>query len=134
MSIMANLPKYLVIAVTVGSVIVVVSKMTKSNISIAVNVPSLSKEAIQGQQLFDDNCSACHGQSAAGSDKGPPLIHKIYEPNHHGDGAFQMAAKRGARAHHWKFGNMPAQPQVKPSEVAAIVRYVRELQRANGIY
>jgi hypothetical protein len=28
---------------------------------------------------------------------------------------------------------MPAQPQVSDSQMTAIIRYVRELQRANGI-
>jgi hypothetical protein len=36
-------------------------------------------------------------------------------------------------AHHWRFGDMPPQPAVAPAEVARITRYIRELQRANGI-
>ena len=40
----------------------------------------------------------------------------------------------GVRAHHWKFGNMPAIENLTRSDVTAIVAYVRELQRANGIF
>lgn len=48
-------------------------------------VPGLTAAARDGRDLFDANCAACHGENATGSDKGPPLIHRIYEPSHHGD-------------------------------------------------
>ena len=63
----------------------------------------------------------------------PPLIHKIYEPSHHGDESFQRAVAVGVRAHHWKFGNMPAIEGLTRGDVKAIIAYVRELQEANGI-
>ena len=44
-----------------------------------------------------------------------------------------VAARRGVRQHHWRLGNMPARPKMSNSQMAAIIRYVRELQRANGI-
>lgn len=94
----------------------------------------LSAEAELGKRAFDAVCAACHGQDAAGKmGSGPPLVHKIYEPNHHGDMAFQLAVQNGVRAHHWKFGDMPAQGGLTRADVAGIVTYVRELQRANGI-
>jgi hypothetical protein len=43
-----------------------------------------------------------------------------------------LAAHNGVRAHHWRSGNMPPQPLVSELEVKAIVRYVRELQKATG--
>lgn len=46
-----------------------------------VTVPKLSGVAIEGEKVFAENCVVCHGENAAGSDLGPPLIHKIYEPN-----------------------------------------------------
>jgi mono/diheme cytochrome c family protein len=98
-----------------------------------VRVPELSKMAQQGRQAFEQNCVACHGENAAGSDQGPPLVHDIYNPGHHADFSFQQAIKQGVRQHHWRFGNMPAQPQVSEKELASIVRFVRELQKANGI-
>jgi mono/diheme cytochrome c family protein len=87
-----------------------------------------------GEQLFDRNCGGCHGLKARGTDKGPPLAHRVYEPSHHSDQAFYLAARNGVAAHHWRFGNMPAQPQVSESDAAAIVAYVRWVQREAGVY
>jgi mono/diheme cytochrome c family protein len=86
-----------------------------------------------GKAAFDANCSSCHGANGAGTDKGPPLIHDIYNPGHHADAAFVLAARKGVRRHHWPFGDMPPQPQVTDSQISAIIQYVRELQAANGI-
>ncbi len=101
----------------------------------SVSVPgTLSARAELGQRTYEANCASCHGPNAAGQ-KGvaPPLVHVIYEPGHHGDESFQRAVARGVRAHHWRFGNMPRVEGVTRRDVAAIVAYVRELQRANGI-
>ena len=99
----------------------------------ALDVPVLTAEQKTGRVLFDANCAACHGPNASGSDQGPPLVHKIYEPSHHGDMAFLLAARQGVRAHHWRFGNMPAIEGVADTEVIQITAYIRALQRANGI-
>lgn len=104
-----------------------------SGAHVAVNVPQLSADARRGAGVFAANCVACHGENAAGSDRGPPLVHKIYEPSHHGDRSFLMAVRNGVRRHHWRYGNMPPQPGVSNRQAAQIVTYVRELQRANGI-
>ena len=102
---------------------------------VEVTVPALSGEALAGEALFNANCAACHGKNAAGQDGvAPPLVHVIYEPNHHGDAAFHIAAQRGVRAHHWHFGDMPPVEGVSDGEVDKIVAYVRSLQRANGIH
>ena len=100
-------------------------------------VPSLAsqppKEFAGGEALFDTHCVRCHGERAAGTHLGPPLVHKIYEPGHHADPSFHLAVQRGVRAHHWSFGNMPSIPGVKPEDVSEIVSYVRWLQRQAGI-
>lgn len=95
--------------------------------------PGLMPNAAQGKILFGKNCAACHGADLKGTDKGPPLLHKIYEPSHHGDAAFQLAVKNGTRAHHWGFGDMPPVPGVTPDEVAHITAWVRAEQRKVGI-
>ena len=87
-----------------------------------------------GEAKFNANCASCHGKQAAGTDHGPPLVHKIYEPNHHGDPAFQRAAANGVKAHHWEFGNMPKIEGVTSEEVDQIVKYVRWLQKQAGIF
>jgi len=99
-----------------------------------VMVPDLSSAAREGEILFNRSCADCHGKNAAGQDGiAPPLIHKIYEPNHHADASFHLAAKNGARAHHWQFGDMPPVEGITDPDLDKIVVYVRELQRANGI-
>ena len=101
---------------------------------VVVKMPSLSSKATTGQERFAGNCALCHGVNADGREgKGPPLIHKIYEPNHHGDASFYSAALNGVRAHHWRFGNMPPVAGIKPEEVEYIITYVREVQRHTGI-
>ncbi len=101
---------------------------------VSVKVPELNYDAKLGETAFNKNCSACHGENAAGQEGvAPPLVHKIYEPSHHGDMAFIIAAKRGVRQHHWRFGNMPALPDVSEIEIQKIIEYIRTLQRANGI-
>ena len=101
-----------------------------------VTVPqTLSEDAQIGQRVFDAKCAACHGTNAAGRDgAGPPLVHKVYEPSHHGDAAFLLAARNGVRAHHWDFGNMPPVDGITDAEIGYVTRYVRELQKANGIF
>ncbi len=100
-----------------------------------VQVPAeLSVNASIGMRAFDEYCAACHGANAAGQNGvAPPLVHKIYEPSHHSDEAFQSAAKNGVGAHHWDFGNMPPVSGLTRGEVQFIATYVRELQRENGI-
>lgn len=92
------------------------------------------KELESGEGLFNNNCARCHGPRATGTQQGPPLVHKIYEPSHHADFAFQRAAAQGVRAHHWKFGNMPKIEGVTPDDVTGIIRYVRWLQQQAGIF
>ena len=86
-----------------------------------------------GEAKFNAHCAACHGPQATGTRQGPPLVHKIYEPNHHGDAAFLRAAEFGVKAHHWEFGNMPKIEAVSSADVEQIIQYVRWLQRQAGI-
>jgi len=93
-----------------------------------------SEQAQKGKKLFETNCVSCHGQNAAGqTGKGPPLIHKIYEPSHHADESFQRAVALGVQAHHWPFGNMSRISGLSRNDVENIIYFVREVQRANGI-
>lgn len=96
-------------------------------------IPELSVEAQAGKRAFDLYCARCHGENAGGGPAGPPLVHRTYRAAHHADVAFELAVRRGVRAHHWRFGDMPPEPAVSRVEVAQITRYVRELQLANGL-
>jgi len=122
-------------AVLVGAGFWAMSGQQAQSVMVDVTVPELSAPEQKGAVLFAQNCATCHGENAAGKDGvGPPLVHIIYEPSHHGDGSFYVAARLGVRAHHWSFGNMPAQPQITDEDVTKIVAYIRALQRANGIF
>ena len=98
-----------------------------------VFVPQFSPEAKRGQVAFGNFCIECHGQNAAGTDKGPPLVNRIYAPSHHSDVSFIRAVTLGVHQHHWLFGKMPPLPQVERRGIELIIIYIRELQKANGI-
>ncbi len=111
-----------------------VETFAPAGIVIVVLPENLTEEVFIGKRAFDATCAGCHGANAAGQDGvAPPLVHKIYEPSHHGDAAFHRAALQGVRAHHWGFGDMPPVEGLTRADVDAIVAYIRELQRANDI-
>lgn len=131
-----NIAKYAVLTILatgLGLLIWPTGGSRNAGVTVAVIVPNLSPLATEGKKAFDSVCKACHGANAAGTNKGPPLVHDIYNPGHHADEAFFMAARLGSRQHHWPYGDMPPQLSVSQDQVTAIVRYVRELQQANGI-
>lgn len=106
----------------------------KGSAMVAVQIPLIDGNAAIGQSIFENACASCHGTNAAGKEgAGPPLIHVIYEPNHHADEAFQRAVALGVKSHHWHFGDMPPPEGLTRGDVTMIVAYIRELQRANGI-
>ena len=100
-----------------------------SDVDLATQVPDL---VAAGADLYAANCAECHGTDLRGTDKGPSHLSEVYEPGHHGDGAFLLAVQRGARAHHWPFGDMPPIEGLSTDDVEAIVAFVREQQRIEG--
>ncbi|MDH5187442.1 MAG: cytochrome c [Rhodospirillaceae bacterium] len=132
-----NTPAFFVIGFLVLGIGTIFWKMENStdskNAPIVVQVPDFSLKAKRGEVAFNATCAQCHGKNAAGTDQGPPLVHNIYNPGHHADEAIRRAVNLGVRRHHWPYGDMPRQEHVKPSEVEAIIVYIRELQVANGI-
>lgn len=143
----ADLPKFAVLAVFVGGLALILVNLVfpdENSVdaqsspagapTVNVVVPAeFSKLAADGRILFDGTCAACHGRNAAGTDRGPPLVHDLYNPGHHGDDSFVFAAQMGVRSHHWPYGDMPPQPHITEPQARAIARYVRELQAVNGI-
>jgi len=99
----------------------------------SIIVPQLTGLAQQGEAAFNENCAACHGVNLAGTGQGPTLIHSLYRPNHHGDGAIVSAAMNGVQAHHWQFGNMPPVQGITPQKLTVIIAYIRAMQQANGV-
>ena len=93
----------------------------------------LSQRAAYGQQVFNETCAACHGNNGAGTLKGPPLIHDIYNPGHHSNQAIISAIKNGVRQHHWPYGDMPAQEKIGFAKTMAVIEFIREVQVQNGV-
>lgn len=85
-----------------------------------------------GADLYAANCAECHGTDLRGTDQGPSFLSEVYEPGHHGDGAFLVAVLGGVRPHHWDFGAMPPVEGLTEEDVEAIVALVRERQRTEG--
>jgi mono/diheme cytochrome c family protein len=101
---------------------------------LAAHANGAGSKGVRGEDVFNAYCARCHGMLGAGTDKGPPLVHRIYEPNHHSDMSFRWAMERGVRAHHWAFGDMPRIEGLSPEDADIIIGYVRSLQKEAGIY
>ena len=103
-------------------------------IEIVLVPDQISEQGLLGKNIFEHKCQSFLGVNAAGCHEiDPPLVHKIYEPSHHSDQSFYRAVALGAKAHDWPFGNMAAVEGLTQGDVKAIISYVRELQRENGI-
>lgn len=94
--------------------------------------PQDSALVAAGEPIYQASCAACHGADLRGTDLGPSHLSIVYEPNHHGDAAFMLAARNGVVAHHWPFGDMAPVPGLTDEDLVAVVAYVRENQRING--
>ena len=128
--------KIIFVAVVVAATAVVLffaprpSRLPREVSTLSESEFSLAK----GETLFLQNCMVCHGKDANGAVKGPPLVHRIYEPNHHADAAFYLAVERGVRQHHWKVGDMKPMQFITRKDMSFIVVYVRSLQKKAGIF
>ena len=129
------------IAVTSFFVLLQSVKVTATELKVGeavanVLVPDqISDLGLLGKNIFELKCQSCHGVNAAGRhEMGPPLVHKIYEPSHHSDQPFYRAVALGVKSHHWRFGHMAAVEGLTQGNFKAIISYVRELQRENGIF
>jgi mono/diheme cytochrome c family protein len=96
---------------------------------IAVQDPAL---VATGEPLYQTNCAECHGSDLRGTDTGPSHLSVVYQPSHHADLAFMLAARNGVQQHHWPFGDMLPVPTLSDADLEAIVAYVRENQRISG--
>ncbi len=99
-----------------------------------IKTPTMTPELNLGKLNYEAYCAECHGVNTAGTDKGPPFLSRVYHPGHHGDQAFMIAPKQGTRAHHWQFGDMKPVEGVTDAQLRTIVKYVRAVQKANGLF
>ncbi|MGK2930049.1 MAG: c-type cytochrome [Acidimicrobiales bacterium] len=92
-------------------------------------VAGSAEQLALGEEVFVANCATCHGEGAQGGLAGPPLVHEIYEPDHHPDSAFRAAVANGVTPHHWDFAGMPPIQGLSDDDVDAVIAYVRERQQ-----
>lgn len=86
-----------------------------------------------GFELYQENCTQCHGARLGGTDEGPPLLHKYYVSSHHDDQSFYRAIRRGAKQHHWRFGDMAPIAGIDERQAYSIVEFVRWFQKESGL-
>lgn len=110
--------------------------MTATGEIIEVTMPvGLDAMATAGKLTYEKACVECHGPNGGGvGHKGPPLVHRIYDTEHHADAELVSSTVNGVRAHHWPFGDMPAVEGISEDEAEAIVAFLRAVQRENGIH
>ena len=125
--------------IAIGALVVVLAVAVvgfgenSSSIGVASELPTQDPDLVAaGEPLYQAGCASCHGTDLRGTDLGPSHLSVVYEPNHHGDAAFVLAAQNGVRAHHWPFGDMPPVPGLTEQELEAVVAFVREHQRIEG--
>ena len=86
-----------------------------------------------GLKKYDAMCASCHGKWGDGTDQGPPLMHPYYKSSHHSDASFNRAITKGAKAHHWNFGDMAPVKEATAEDAKSIILFIRWLQRQKGI-
>lgn len=96
---------------------------------IPVQDPTLVAE---GEPLYQAYCASCHGADLRGTTVGPSQLSVVYQPGHHPDAAYVLAALNGVRAHHWRFGDMPPIPGLSQDDMDRIIAFIRENQRIQG--
>jgi mono/diheme cytochrome c family protein len=101
----------------------------QSEFDLPVQDPTLVAE---GETLYLASCAACHGADLRGTPVGPSHLSVIYQPGHHTDDGFRLAAFSGVRAHHWNFGDMPPVAGVTEDDMDRIIAFIREKQRTEG--
>lgn len=88
----------------------------------------LIPERSQGERLWRARCAECHGLDGAGNTPrymGDPNADLLDDNWSHGSGSgsWELVIRNGV------FGRMPANPDLKPSEVKALIEYLKVLRR-----
>jgi mono/diheme cytochrome c family protein len=97
------------------------------------NIPIQESALVaEGEVLYQASCAACHGSDLRGTELGPSHLSVVYQPGHHSDITFTLAARNGVRSHHWPFGDMAPVEGLSDADLEVIVAFVRETQRLNG--
>ena len=62
------------------------------------------------------------------------MIARVCHLGRHPDFSIRNAVNQGVKQHHWVSGDMPPVADVSSDDVENIIRYVRQMQRANGVF
>lgn len=117
-------------------VLTVISMWGKEKVSIKATpkIPMLTEQAKNGRVVMNAKCAECHGvDGTGGSRKGPPIMHAMYRDEVFPDFQFKRSVLEGKREKNWRFGAMPAMPEMSESDVDDIIAFVREVQFANNV-
>lgn len=106
----------------------------KISIRASPNIPELSTLAQAGRVIINTQCKECHGVDGTGySRNGPPLLHPMYRSEIYPDHHFKRVLREGRPQKNWRFGPMPAQPQLSDADMNGIIAFVREVHTATGV-
>ncbi|MDX1739547.1 MAG: c-type cytochrome, partial [Alphaproteobacteria bacterium] len=87
----AKLLPILVSAIILAGLGSMIYRASGSVDSVEITEIQFTSAAQNGKVAYDNTCAACHGESAKGTDSGPPFLHKVYHPGHHGNESFIRA-------------------------------------------
>lgn len=106
----------------------------KISIKASPVIPQLSASAEHGRTIINTQCAECHGvDGTGGSRKGPPILHSMYRAEIFPNFVFKRSVLEGKREKNWRFGPMPAMPELSEADVNGVIAFVREVQTATGI-
>lgn len=88
----------------------------------------------RGRLAFERECASCHGSTGGGTENGPNLIAARYGPSEMADALIRGAVLNGVPQRSAAHPGMPALPQLRPQELDSVLRFLREIQRANDIH
>jgi len=82
---------------------------------------------------FARECGGCHGRAAQGTARGPALATTSYGRSRFDDDSIRSAVREGRVPRSPDSAGMPASPEIPESDLAQILDFLREVQRARGI-
>lgn len=107
----------------------------KISLKASPTIPELSQAAQHGRVVINEKCQECHGVDGTGGTRtGPPILHSMYREEVFPDFQFKRSVLEGKREKNWRFGPMPPVKGLSDTDLTDIIAFVREVQKASGIY
>ena len=106
----------------------------KISIKATPTIPELTPLAQHGRVVISEKCADCHGvDGTGGSRNGPPMLHPMYRDEIFPDFVFKRSVREGKREKNWRFGPMPAMPDLSDKDIDGVIAFVREVHTATGV-